>query len=237
MLFFLSLIPERNDKNQLYEHPFSQQGGNRDLIQEVEGIKELITAKFIRERFMTGSFCLFVLDFAGFASNTKQEFNKQVANPASRAYRNLFDFVTPSDIAWALMIYLDKEEEWKKLKGNQKGNQGSSMRQTAARPSKRRRVTPTEKLWTGSAKGARGTVGFSEEARTFYSKFKAALKEIPTNEWQEVWSNFWAGYPKDTLVSRRSTENLEETNVGEAEEDGSGIPEEVDISITDFASL
>lgn len=139
---------------------------------------------------MTAAFCEFVLDFAGFASNKKVEFLNHVTNRATEAYKNLFGYLSPSDIAWALMIYIDKEDDWKKP--------------TTARTNKRRRtdVVP-DKLWTKVPQSRMGSVGLSKEACAFYSVFKTALKEIPIEDWEEVWTGFWSDYLKDKLVQSK----------------------------------
>ena len=169
---------------------------------------------------MNVSFCEFVFDFAGFASSKKFDFHKQVTNPSSKAYKNLFAYLTPSDVAWALMIYVDKEDEWKN---------GKNRQSPTTRAKRKRDATPDkpDKLWTVNAKPMQGSIGFSDEGRAFYSVFKAALKEIPVQEWEVVWTEFWTAYPRETV--RKNGRKLNQKNTWD--DNDSVIGEDLDESI------
>jgi len=209
-----AITPAKKADRSLYEHPFDQASGNKDKISKIiEGIKDLITARFIRERFINKEFCQFVLDYAGFASMTKREFYRQITIPSSRGYNNVFDFLPASDIAWALMVYVDKEDEWKKPQG------------AATRTNKRKRDNA---VWSNGVKGTKGAMGIPDEGRAFYAVFKGALKEIPVEEWDGVWTEFWSDFPKDSLfrASRaRAQRNRWEDVVDDA------VPDELDEEI------
>ena len=39
-----------------------------------------------------------------------QEFKQKMSDPTGSAGRNLFDFLSPSDIAWAVLVYFSHEK-------------------------------------------------------------------------------------------------------------------------------
>ena len=146
---------------------------------------------------------------------TKREFySRQITILSSKGYDSVFDILPTSDIALVLMVYVDKEDEWKKP-------QGAGTRNTK----KRKRDNA---VWSGGVKGTTGSLGIPDEGRAFYAVFKDALKEIPVEEWEPVWTEFWSDFPKDNLF-RTSRARVQRN--GWEDEDDHVVPEELDEGI------
>ena len=79
----------------------------------MEQMEDCLDSDFVRSNLMNAAFCKFVYKYAGFASMTKREFKKKMSDPTSSAVKNLFEFLSPSDIAWAVLVYVSHEDLWK----------------------------------------------------------------------------------------------------------------------------
>ena len=49
-------------------------------------------------------------------------------------------------------------------------------------------------LWTRKNMNRLNGDGWHPDGKLFHEKIKAALKEIPAEEWKDVWDEFWAEY-------------------------------------------
>lgn len=166
-------------------------------------IKDDITEDFVRAHFMNKDFCKFIFDYAGTASNTKREFIEKIFDKKDGRFVNVFTILTPSDIAWAVTVYVSNREVWVHSVDLNINNRRRSRAPAAATS-----INDPPKLWV-KKRGGYGACGFSDEGRTFYTYLKDAFRKIAHNEWEAVWDEFWMPYPKNSLLSPRKRKAME----------------------------
>ena len=78
-----------------------------NLVKDTIGIKT-INAQFVLDNWMNQAFVSFVFKYARLVSNTKKLILDKIKDDTS----NLFALLEKSDIAWAVLIYLNNEKYW-----------------------------------------------------------------------------------------------------------------------------
>ena len=194
------------DKTALWDHELNK------LVKTNVDINT-IDARFIRAKWMNTAFVSFVFKYARQVSHTKKAIlDKIIDNPS-----NLFAILDSSDIAWAILIYVNNKEYWeaeieKKIaKENERApSMFSSNTRTTGRPSADTTSDPAtdedgtgnegsgnatqkkiKQRWTMGKRNESGSDGFASNGKLFYTTIQNSLKVINDDEWKTLWTDFW----------------------------------------------
>jgi hypothetical protein len=208
-----------------YDHPFHE-----DVVASMEQMEDCLDSDFVRSNLMNAAFCKFVYKYAGFASMTKREFKKKMSDPTSSAVRNLFEFLSPSDIAWAVLVYVSHEDLWKwEFQEYHKKKQVDIVHKDGDGQPIEYPKSPGK--WRARGSIRQGSVGYTNEGRKLYQQLKKALKSVPAGDWVDVWSGFWATFAEKPTFVRKTTR-------GQANNwEDAAIDEELDDSIVEHLEV
>ena len=185
-----------------------------------------------RELLITTDFVDFAWKYARAISQTKKEILDKIKDDPS----NFFKYVTPSDLAWTLMVYFNNKRKWKAdiLLAKKKAEEETAKR--AATSNKKRKTASKKQAsadddevdvpdvvrqrWSGTKKITGGGDGYSAEGKKFYKKMCWVFgKKIELDEWKDVWAEYWKEEESNYIVSRKKDKPIwnmfEESNEGD----------------------
>ncbi len=158
---------------------------------------------------MNVKFVRFIFKYARSASHTK----KQMLDSLKEEDANLFAYVTPSDIAWTLLVFFNNLQKWEAdiLKEKKKAVRNNDGDGGIAGPGQRKRTRKANSCnmrdgttttgettvnvrqqWSGKKRNASGGDGYSDEGKKFYHKLcHIFYNVIGVDEWKELWAEFW----------------------------------------------
>ena len=180
-----------------YDHPFRD-----DCVSSIANMKIEIDEDFVRDRLMNVEFCKFVYDYAAFVRFTAREFREKMSDASSEAVKNLFVVLTPSDIAWAMLVYVSNENRWKwEIQEYYKKKNTDIVHKDGS--GNKIEYEKTSGLWKARGTIKQGSVGYTDDGRVFYSTLKNALKKVPALEWDDIWGQYWSSLQTKPTSARR----------------------------------
>ena len=170
-----------------------------------------------RQLFITTEFVDFAWKYARTISHSKKEIiDKIKADP-----ENFFKFMTPSDLAWALLVYFNNKKKWeadillakkkaveeagkKGGKHQKKRKAGATKKQASVEEEEEDMPVVVRQRWTGGKKIAGGGDGYSAEGKKFYRRMCWIFgKKIEVDEWKDVWTEYWKEEERSYIVPRK----------------------------------
>ncbi len=151
-------------------------------------------------------------------SQTKKQILDKIKDDPS----NFFKYVTPSDLAWTLLVYFNNKRKWKAdiLLAKKKAEEETTAKRAGKSHKKRKAASKNKQAsedddevnvpevvrqrWSGMKKIAGGGDGYSAEGKKFYKKMCWVFgKKIELDEWKDVWTEYWKEEESNYIVSKK----------------------------------